>query len=161
MQLLWDASALAKRYVQEVGTDTVHALFGAPQLGMVATMLSYAEVAASYRRKLNQGFIDLSQFNNARVALEAEVLISGSFNLISVETADFLGGVDLIDAHSLNSSDAALLHVYRRYGRQTAEPCILVAADARLLRAAAAEGLRTLNPETVPAADVPVILTQP
>jgi hypothetical protein len=35
---------------------------------------------------------------------------------------------------------------------------LLVAADARLLRAAAAEGLATLNPGTVAAADVPAVL---
>jgi hypothetical protein len=33
-----------------------------------------------------------------------------------------------------------------------------VASDRRLLRAAGAEGLVTLNPETVPAADVPAFL---
>jgi hypothetical protein len=35
---------------------------------------------------------------------------------------------------------------------------VLVAADYRLLRAAGAEGRATLNPETLPAADVPAFL---
>jgi hypothetical protein len=35
---------------------------------------------------------------------------------------------------------------------------VLVAADQRLVRAAAAEGLATLNPETIPAVDVPALL---
>jgi hypothetical protein len=36
--------------------------------------------------------------------------------------------------------------------------CVLVAADRRLLRAADAEGLRILNPETLLATDVPAFL---
>jgi predicted nucleic acid-binding protein len=38
--------------------------------------------------------------------------------------------------------------------------CALIASDRRLLRAAATEGLATLNPETVPAADVPAFLAR-
>jgi predicted nucleic acid-binding protein len=42
--LLWDASALVKRYSPEVGSDTVDALFlSSPASQMVATLLTYAE----------------------------------------------------------------------------------------------------------------------
>jgi hypothetical protein len=40
----------------------------------------------------------------------------------------------------------------------TGDPLVLVAADTRLVRGAAAEGLVTVNPETVAAADVPAFL---
>ena len=39
-----------------------------------------------------------------------------------------------------------------------APPCVLVASDKRLLRAAELEGLRTLNPEVTALEDVPAFL---
>jgi hypothetical protein len=51
--------------------------------------------------------------------------------------------------------------VYLRFARAqspAAPACLLVTADQRLLRAAAAEGLQTLDPEQLPAADVPAFL---
>ena len=38
--------------------------------------------------------------------------------------------------------------------------CVLVSADQRLLRAAQAEGVQTLNPEQLSAADLPAMLSQ-
>jgi hypothetical protein len=63
--------------------------------------------------------------------------------------------------HNLNASDAIVLLAYLRYARAqspAAPPCLLVAADQRMLRAAAAEGLPTFDPEQLPAADVPAFL---
>ena len=42
-----------------------------------------------------------------------------------------------------------------------AAPFVVVASDGRLITAAEAEGLKTLNPETVAAADVPTFLARP
>ena len=41
---------------------------------------------------------------------------------------------------------------------RSAAVSVLVASDKRLLRAAKAEGLEVLNPETVQAADIPAFL---
>ena len=160
--LLWDASALAKRYVGEAGSDTVNALFAVMAANPpVATFMTLAETAAILRRKLNRQEISLTDFSDARDLLRQEVLADPNFLLLTIEDDDFLGSIALTDAHSLNSSDAALLRAYLRYIHHTGMLCVLIPSDARLLRAAAAEGLRTLNPETVPAADVPAVLSQP
>ncbi len=54
--LLWDASALAKRYAPEIGHQTVNALFTAvPRSQMVTTVLSYSETCAALVRKRNGG----------------------------------------------------------------------------------------------------------
>ena len=50
---------------------------------------------------------------------------------------------------------------YYRHGLvqcDSAAVSVLVASDKRLLRAAKAEGLEVLNPETVQAADIPAFL---
>jgi predicted nucleic acid-binding protein len=54
--LLWDASALAKRYSPELGSDTVDALFHAvPSAQMVTTFQGYAETLSVLVRKRNRG----------------------------------------------------------------------------------------------------------
>jgi predicted nucleic acid-binding protein len=161
-QLLWDASALVKRYLTETGTATVHALFAAaPAAAMWGTFLGYAETGAVLRRRTNAGDLPPAAFSAARAALRSEVLDDPDFQLLTVDDAAFLAGITLTDLHNLNSSDAALLAPYLRYARLQpagSPTCVLIASDQRLLRAAQLEGLATLNPELVLAADVPAAL---
>ena len=60
-----------------------------------------------------------------------------------------------MQSHNINSADAAILATYLRFQRATSEPCLLVASDKRLNRAAEAEGLKSLNPEEVAVGDIP------
>ena len=60
--LLWDASGLAKRYVAEVGTPTVNALFTAhPRPPMGTTAIGYAETFSTLLRHRNRGAISGSR----------------------------------------------------------------------------------------------------
>src|SRR5207247_824150 len=105
------------------------------------------------RRNFNWGTFDQVTFTKARSSLRSEVIIAPGFRLMTVDDEAMLAGVALIDQHSLNSSDAAILAVYLRFARAQspdAPSCVLVASDQRLLRAADAEGLITLNPERIP-----------
>jgi predicted nucleic acid-binding protein len=161
-QLLWDASALAKRYTPEVGSDAVDACFGSPVVAaMITTCGVYAEACSVLRRKQNRGEIDLIAFTKARSALRSEVLLGPGVQWLTIEDDDILAGIALSDRHNLNSTDAALLVAYLDYARSQpsgAPTCLLVATDHHLLRAATSEGLDTLNPERVPAADIPALL---
>ena len=161
-QLLWDASSLAKHYAPEVGTHAVNAILSvSPALSMATTYVGYAETCSLLRRKLNQGAISISAFTTARRLLDMEVFYGAGFDLMSIDDTEVLAGIGLSDGHNINSTDAAILRVYLDYSRSLlpADPvCILVASDKRLLRAAATEGVRTLNPETVLAADIPGLL---
>ena len=158
-QALWDASALAKRYTLETGSATADAVFAShPMPQMVTTFLSYAETFSLLLRKHNRGDISLSLFSSAISALQAETLNSQDFNLLSMNDGDILRGVEFVRRYNINSSDAAILAAYLRFSHSQmlgASPCFLVASDKRLLRAADAEGLATLNPEIVLPADVP------
>lgn len=160
-QLLWDSSALIKRYAFESGNATVNALFAAtPAIPMAAAYMVYAETSASLRRKLNGGILDPPTFTASRSMLEREILRNPGVGFITIEDADVLAGIVLTDKHNLNSTDAAILTAYLHYAQQQPAnvSCVLVAADQRLLRAAEVEGLHTLNPELVAAADVPGFL---
>lgn len=161
-QAFWDASALSKRYYEENGSAAVDAVFNAvPVNQMQVTFIGYAETAAILQRKRNQQALSSTEFTQARILLRDEVLLNPDFTLISVGDTDFLAGVSLTERHNINASDAAILSAYLRHAQsqpQNAPPCVLVAADRRLIRAAESEGLRALNPELVPAADIPAFL---
>jgi hypothetical protein len=63
--------------------------------------------------------------------------------------------------HNLNATDAAILTALLEVVQPTSpgsQPCVRIAADRRLVRAAEAEGMRSPNPELLPAADVPEFL---
>lgn len=161
IHVFWDASALAKRYVAEVGSQTVNALFVAvPSSQMVTTILSYSETFAALLRKHNQGVLSLDAFNAAQAALRNEIIDDPDFIILAVEFDDILDGIDLIKQHNLNSSDAAMLHAFLKHGGllSAAGSSVVVASDQRLLRAANAEGFQVLNPENLLAVDVPAFL---
>jgi len=108
--LLWDASSPAKRYCNELGTETVDAIFAVNHPSpMTVSYIGYAETAAILRRKTNQGNISQARFQQARLLLEAEVLLNPSFTLVTVADQDILDGIIFTDRHNLNSTDAALL----------------------------------------------------
>jgi hypothetical protein len=77
------------------------------------------------------------------------------FRLLSVTDTILISGVTYIQKYSLNSIDAALLATLLRYAATTGETCVLIAADSRFCRSALAEGLESINPETMPADAVP------
>ncbi len=72
--LLWDASALTKRYAEEDGSDTVDALFDAArQWPMAVTFLGYTETYAALWRKRNRGSISSVSFREAASSLRTEI----------------------------------------------------------------------------------------
>lgn len=160
--ILWDASGLAKRYTHETGEETVDAVFAsAPLSDMSITPWGYAETYSILLRKHHSGILSLATFNTAAVKLQNDVLGSSGFQVISISDATIFGSLSLMRAHSLNSADAAILAAFLRFQRAlpaSGSPCLLVASDKRLLRAAEAEGLKTLNPELLPAGDAAAFL---
>lgn len=160
--LFWDASGLLKRYFKEDGSPTVNAVFNAvPRTQMLTTVWGYAECYAILHRMRNSRQMTAVTFTQAATRLQGEVLTAGDFGLLSIEDDCILAGLTLITKYNINSNDAAILATYLQYARSLppgGPPCVLVAADGRLLRAAQAEGLAGLNPELVAEADVPAFL---
>lgn len=151
--LLWDASALVKRYAPELGSDVVSTLFEAvPPAQMVVTVLGCAETHAIIVRKKNGGVIKPSTYSAAASLLQNEVIYGPDFGVLPLEFDAILSGIDLITRHNINSADASILMTYLQFAadaRVSDTSCLLVATDRRLLRAAQAEGLETINPESV------------
>jgi hypothetical protein len=159
--VLWDASALAKRFVAEIGSQTVNAVFSAiPRDQMVTTIMGYSETFAALLRKHNQGILTVTGFTAAQAALRNEVIDDPDFAVLGLEFDDILDGIELIRRHNLNSTDGAILQAYLNHASpmRPSVVSVLVASDQRLLRAANAEGLEVLNPESVQPVDVPTFL---
>ncbi len=159
--VLWDASALAKRFVAEVGTQTVNAVFSStPRDHMVVNVMGYSETFAALLRKFNQGVLSAVAFNAAQALLRTEVIDDPDFVVLGLEFGDILDGIELIGRHNLNSTDGAILQAFLRYTVASGASMagVLIASDQRLLRAARAEGLEVLNPETVQPVDEPAFL---
>ena len=159
-----DASALAKRYVQESGTSMIDYLFGQILLTRITILfLGALEVISILVRKKNQGRIGTPAFAQALIDFRAQVLQEPALTKITATDPLAIAAIPLIERHSLNATDAVLLQSAIDLAatlRTTGDDLVLVGSDQRLLRAAQAEGLLTFDPETQ---DQPVLdaLLQP
>ena len=148
----FDASALAKRYTDEVGSDKIDFFFDNVPLERLSCLtLGAIEVFWICVRKRNDNRITSHQFERATTHLRHEVINNQSgFKTISVPDSLVWDSIRLIETHSLNSVDAMVLCSALDTAtelRSTSDRLVLVASDQRLLRAARAEGLQVFNPE--------------
>ena len=146
----FDASALTKRYTEEIGSDKIDFLFASVPLGrLLCLTIGAAEVFWIFVRKKNDSRITTIQFDRAFTLLRREVINNqADFRTIPVPDSLVWGSMRLIETHSLNSVDAMVLRSALDIAaelRDTGDR--LVASDQRLLRAARAEGLQIFNPE--------------
>ena len=148
----FDASALAKRYIEEVGSGKIDFLFeNVPLWRLLCLTVGAAEVFWICIRKRNDGRINVNQFTQSTGHLDHEIINNQSdFRTISVPDSLVWSSMNLIETHSLNSVDAMVLRSALDIAtelRSTGNVLVLVASDQRLLRAAQAEGLQIFNPE--------------
>lgn len=159
--LFWDASALAKQYSPEIGSEQVDLLFETvPAAAMATTVWGIVETYSILVRKLNDGRLDLPTFLHALSSLQLEVADYPDFIQLPVADETVLASVDLICKHKLNSTDAAILMTLIQFveDQDDETTLVLVASDKRLLRAAESEGIATLNPESIPVGGLPAWL---
>ena len=148
----FDASALIKRYTDEIGSDSVDFIFAnVPLENLQCLILGAVEVFWICVRKRNDGRITSNHFTQATGYIEWEVInINSGFKTISVPDPLVLNSMSLIETHSLNSVDAMVLRSALDIAielHNTGDTLVLVASDQRLLRAAQTEGLLVFNPE--------------
>lgn len=148
----FDASALAKRYTQEIGTDRVNFIFSnVPLNRLMCLVLGVVELFWICVRKKNDRRITNLDFSQASINLKFEIIDSYSdFKTISIPDNLILNSMSLIESHSINSVDAIVLRSALDIAaelRSTGNRLVFVASDQRLLRAAETEGLLVFNPE--------------
>ena len=166
MNFFWlDASAYAKRYVAEKGTHLVNHLFSLiPLERMVCLFQGGGEMIFVFVRRRNESKITAIRFNLIREHFETEFIERDEMEQIFPTEDQMTDSWDLIEKHSLNSTDAILLQcALDRVNelRIAGDNLVLVSSDKRLIRAAMIEGLLTFNPETDSQAALDVLIDPP
>ena len=144
-RLFLDTSALVKLYVREPGTDRVLGLAAAADAELLLLALTRVELRAAIRRRERMGDIVSEDADRAIGQFEADwqrqfLIQAATDGVLSIAVA-------LVDRHGLRALDAlqlgACLTLFQAGG---ADPPLFVCSDQQLNQAAAAEGLRFLDP---------------
>jgi predicted nucleic acid-binding protein len=142
----FDTSAIAKRYVFEVGTVWVRQLVrGAARNTVIISELTIVEFSSLLARARQRQAITTTEADRVRKAFLRHVSAL-DYDCISLNRQLILRASRLTGRLGLRSLDAIQLAcaIYARTGIR--QPFTFVAADQQLLQAAAAEGLLTDNP---------------
>jgi predicted nucleic acid-binding protein len=146
----FDASALAKRYTRESGTDCVNEIFRLLKSDSRAcSVIGIAEVTSIFVRKKNDGRIQKNHFSQAMLKLSEEFLEDQEVLLTPVDTALILDSLPLIRRYYLNATDALLLLSVLRLREEIADQgrdLFFVSSDKRLIRAMRTEQIAACDP---------------
>lgn len=149
----FDSSALAKRYVNELGTAWVTGLLAATAGHQIyLARITGVEVIAAIRRRARSGSLTAVAAAAAILLFRQEFAVL--FDMVAVSRRLVMRAMDLAEQHPLRGYDAvqlaAALRVNAQRLRQGFSPLTLVSADASLNAAARAEGLAVDDPNNHP-----------
>lgn len=145
----FDSSALIKRYALETGTDWITTLCANENDIRAIANIGLVEIAAALSSKQRGGFLTSEECDRLLVELAHDT--QDDYLLIAVDDAIVHRAITLTRRHKLRGYDAVhlacALALQQILASSEGPPLILVVADHDLLKAAAAEGLVTENPD--------------
>ena len=138
MWVYCDTSAMAKRYVRELGRAALMNLLARRRV--VSSVLMPAELRSAFSRRVREGALPAIALPRLfeRVATDRN-----HWTLVETTKEVFDDAEALIEAHPLRTLDALHVASARVFQRRLRVPVLFVSADARQLSAAAREGLAT------------------
>jgi len=139
LNVFFDSSALAKRYIQETGSDRVEAILSsASALGISVICLS--EVVSALCRRRREGELSRPQYVEAKRAFFSDI---EDASVVAITDQVVARAVELLERWPLRSSDSLHVACATEWSAQ-----LFVSADGRQCAAAKAYGLRVeeLNP---------------
>ena len=133
MNVFFDSSALAKRYVEEKGSERVETILG-PAAALAVSVICLPEVVSALCRRQRERRLSKSQYASAKSAL-----------FLDMEDATVLGiteqviaqAIELLERWPLRSADALHIACAAEWSAE-----LFVSADERQCRAARAYGMR-------------------
>jgi predicted nucleic acid-binding protein len=137
----FDSSALIKRFVEEPGSARVEALIEA-EPPPATSKVAYAEVHAGLARKLRERGLTPAAHRGAARTFDADW---PAYVRVELVEPLLILARDLIQRRPLRGFDAIHLASALRLRDQIGAEVRFVAADDRLLSAAAGEGLATVD----------------
>lgn len=132
----FDASALAKRYVDETASDLVEGWLTRP---VVATSRwTHVEILSALSRRCREGMLSPLQRNQTAAALAEDL---AGFVVVEL-TSELIAGADgILARHALRAGDSIQLASALVLRQRTGHPVTFHGFDARLNAAAIQEGL--------------------
>jgi uncharacterized protein len=148
-----DASALVKRYVDEVGSNWLRQLVD-PLLDSTVyiSQMAIVEVISALTRRMREGSVMPQDFAALRDALWGDCF--REYSIIPPSQALVESACVLLERHQLRAYDAVhlatALSVQQYLDTEGHPPLIFVSADEQLNRASVSEGLETKDPNLYP-----------
>ncbi|HOT91692.1 MAG TPA: type II toxin-antitoxin system VapC family toxin [Anaerolineae bacterium] len=147
-----DASALIKRYIDEIGSDWVRTLLDMPEASFFVAHFFVVEVTSAFTRRIREGLLTLTDYHELQNIFQADCV--DSYNAITAVGEIIDTAKTLLEKHLLRALDAmhlaTALIVNQWLLANNQPPLTFLCADERLLAAAAAEGLAVDNPNNHP-----------
>ena len=139
-----DSGALVKRYVNEVGTGWVNALFADASSRLYVAHVTGVEVVAALARR--------HPVRNVRIAIKAfQSDFATGFAIIRMTDAVIDNAILLAQKYKLRGYDAVQLAAgVAVLTNSESEQVLFIASDVELLGAAKAEGFQIANPNDYP-----------
>lgn len=141
--IYWDYSALIKKYLKEDGSNAVLQRLSIDTV-LATSQLTYAEVHATFARKLREKEISLKTYQETCSLFESDwkamVIVRLEDKLLPI-ISSLLARHPLRGADSVHLASALYISEYSRYNSLP-----FACADKKLLQAAVSEGLSGWDP---------------
>ena len=141
MILFADSSALVKLYIAEAGSERMRAI--STPVRVSASLLTYGEIYSTFARRRRERMLSPEQHTAVCTRFERDW---GSVLEISLDDEVLAEIPRICELYPLRGADSLQLASALRL-RQHGMSFSFACCDQKLLAAASAEGLRTLNPE--------------
>jgi len=136
-----DTSALVKLYVDEAGSRRMKGIVAEASL-VGTSLLAYLEARSAFARRYREGDLTAPGYH---IIVEAFAYEWERYFAVRVDEAVLKAAVFLSEKNALKALDALHLASAMALVESTGMPWMFLAADLRLVRAAIAEGLETID----------------
>jgi uncharacterized protein len=133
LNVFFDSSALAKRYIEEKGTDQVQAILSSAS-ALAVSVICVPEIVSALCRRRRERKLSTEEYRNAKASVLTDI---DDAAVIGITEEVIAQGVALLEQFPLRSTDA--LHIACASEWSTD---LFVSADDRQCKAARARGLR-------------------
>ena len=133
MNVFFDSSALAKRYIEEKGSDQVQAILSSAS-ALAVSVICVPEIVSALCRRRRERKISPEEYRSAKTSVLSDI---DDATVIAVTEEVIAQAVALLEQFPLRSADA--LHIACASAWSTD---LFVSADDRQCKAARARGLR-------------------
>jgi len=150
---IFDASAIVKRYLNEIGSGWVHGL-AVPAVGheIFLTRIARVEVIAAVTRRRRGGVLPIAAATSLLAQFRHDA--AHQYNILEVTPAMLTDAERLAEVHGLRAYDAVQLatavELHQARSRAGLSQLTLISADQELNSAATAEGLIVDDPTKHP-----------